>query len=88
MKPARPGWLPPANVISMIIALAVILGLIMWLVLGGWLQGFIAGIVFAAAFDLAALVVIVGAWTAIWRRGNATAPAAAHAGAAEVALWI
>lgn len=50
MKPARPGWLPPANVISMIIALAVILGLIMWLMLGGWLQGFIAGIVFAAAF--------------------------------------
>lgn len=50
MKKARPGWLPPANVISMIASLAVIIGLIMWLVLGGWVQGFIAGIIFAAAF--------------------------------------
>ncbi|MCC5996845.1 MAG: hypothetical protein JJU18_10810 [Oceanicaulis sp.] len=50
MKKPRPGWLPPANVITMIAALAVIIGLIMWVVLGGWLQGFIAGVVFAAAF--------------------------------------
>ncbi|KAA5803617.1 hypothetical protein F1654_07390 [Alkalicaulis satelles] len=50
MKKARPGWLPPANIITMIVALAVFMGLIMWVVLGGWVQGFLAGIAFAAAF--------------------------------------